>query len=244
MGRDALSFDKRSGALLSMGLRYTVKLSGDVGKVKSLVKQINFAAKQTVIAVAQEAQGVVIETITKTFHIRGTWYVPSQRFGIHVRFSKDRSDLTARLETAADWLEEHETGEDKHPDKHDGHLTVPHAARPSIESIVPAANKARRILPNVSELATRRLLFTSGRRSKSQGRRAPKFKEAPFFMNRAGTAIFERLPDRRLKLFYTLTNSSSIKKQSTVIEPTITVVQERFGPLFNDKLRVAFETAK
>lgn len=227
-----------------MGLRLSVKLEGDVAAVKSLVKQIHFATKQTVIGVLQEAQPAVIAEINKDFVVRGTWYLPSQRFGIHIRWSKDRNDFTGRLETAADWLLEHETGETKTPDRHQGHLTVPHAARPTIESVVPTASKARRILPNVSELASRRLLFSAARPSTSKGKRSPRFRETPFFMNKAGTAIFERLPDKRLRLFYTLTTSSHIKKQSTVIEPTISVVQERFQPIFDNNLRFAIETAK
>lgn len=230
-----------------MAIRLTVKLEGDVKAVKSLAKQINFAAKQSVTAVAYEAQTAVIEAINANFKVRGTWYVPSQRYGIHVRFGKQRDDLSARVETAADWLEEHETGETRTPDKHNGHLTVPHEARVGgygSSGLVPSYAKARRILPNVSELASRRLKFSAARPSTNQGKRAPRFKDVPFFMNKAGTAIFERLPGRRLQLFYILTSSSKIEKRSTVVEPTIRVVIDRFGAVFNDKLRKAIETAK
>lgn len=218
-----------------MGLRFSITLEGDVKVVKELDRAITHAAKQTCIGVMQEAQPLVIQTIQKVFHVRGTWYQPSNRFGIHVRFNRNRDDLSASLETPADWLEEHETGEDKTPDKHDGHLTIPQvgAARPTVQSVVPAKFKARRILPNASLISNRALVRASGK-----GKR---FTTTTFFLNRAGTAIFERLPDRRLKLFYTLTTRSHIKRQSTVIQPTEQLAQLRFGPIFNEKLRETIE---
>lgn len=227
----------------SMGVHYSIKLSGDVRLVKELPRVIPHAAKQTIIEILPEAQTAVIIEIKNDFVVRGSWYEPSRRTGIHVRFTRNPEDLTGRLETYADWLLEHETGEDKVPDKHQGHLTVPQvgAARPSLPSVVPTLNKARRILPNVSELATRRLQLTAGRPSTSKGKRGPKFKDTPFFMNRAGTAIFERLPDRRLRLFYTLTATSHIKKQSTVIEPTVRTVDLRFQPIFDKRLKETVE---
>lgn len=224
--------------LLIMARGSSVKLTGDVKVVANLDRAILRSAKQTVIAVTQESQVKVIERIKATFVVRGTWFLPSNRFGIHVRFSRDKNDLSARLETPADWLEEHETSGTRTPDKHSGHLTIPQigAARPTIGSVVPAALKARRILPNASLLDSRALIRTSGRPSTKQGKRFV-FKRTPFFLNRKGTAIFERLPDHHLKLFYTLSRSSHIKQQSTVIEPTIETVQLRFGPIFDVKLR-------
>lgn len=228
---------------------FTVTVTGDLKKVYSLAKQIGYAAKQTVIVLAQHAQPEVIASIKSTFIVRRDWYAPGNRYGIHVRFSRDRSDLSATLETAADWLEEHETGEERTPDAagHHGadpHLTYPHGARPNTSDIVATDVKAWRILPNVSELLTRRGFRTAGRPSKSKGARGPRFNEVSFFINRKGTAIFERLPDDRLKLFYTLPTKVHIKKQSTVIEPTATLVREQAGDVFNDELRDAIATAK
>lgn len=221
---------------------FSVKLEGDTKLLKNLDRAITHAAKQTCIEVVKEAVPVVIETINSTFHVRGTWYLPSQRFGIHVRFSKDRNDLTARLETAADWLEEHETGDDRTTDRHEGHLTIPQVggARPTIEQVVPAKFKAKRILPNASLLGSRGAIRTTAKASKSGGKRF-QFQRPKFFLNRAGTAIFERLEGNRLKLFYTLTTKSHIKKQSTVIVPTERVVELRFGTIFDAKLRETIE---
>lgn len=217
--------------------RSTAKLTGDVKVLRQLDRAIVHATKQTIITTLQESQVKVQQTIKSTFVVRGAWYLESNHFGIHVRYSRDRQDLSGRLETPADWLEEHEEGGTKTPDKHDGHLTIPQigAARPTVGSVVPANLKARRILPNASLLDSRALIRTSGRPSKSQGKRFS-FKQTDFFLNRKGTAIFERLPGHKLKLFYTLSRSSNIHRQSTVIEPTVSTVILRFGPVFDQKL--------
>jgi hypothetical protein len=215
----------------------SVKLTGDVKVLRELPRAITHAAKQTTIAVVQESVPVVQAQIKSSFTVRGTWYLESNRYGIHARFSSNRDDLSARLETPADWLEEHETSGERTPDKHEGHLAIPQigAARPTRGSVVPAALKPRRLLPNASLLDSRALIRTSGRPSANQGKRFT-FKQTHFFLNRKGTAIFERLPDHKLKLFYTLTKSSHIKKESTVTEPTVKHVLLRFGPIFEQKL--------
>jgi len=221
-------------------MRYKVTLEGDVKAVKSLEKQILFAAKQAVIGVAQESGAAAIEAIKDTFKVRGDWYQPNRKFGVHVRFKKsDRNDLTARVESAADWLIDHETGDDRVTRKHDGRLTVPHVAREGgYGSLgkVPSALKARKILPNASRLDTRRQV-------RARGKKRPKFEASDFFINKEGTALFERSKDG-LELYYTLSKSSAIKKQSVITEPTIRTVRERFGPILDDKLRQAIKTAK
>lgn len=225
-------------------IRYSTKLTGDVKVVKELNRSITHAAKQTIIAILVEGQSAVIEEIDRQFVVRGTWYLPSQRHGIHIRWTKNRDDLTGRLETSADWLLEHETGEDKTTDKHEGHLTIPHEARIGGfggPGKVPGYAKARRILPNVSELATRRLRLSSARPSTNKGKRKPNFKPTTFFMNKEGTAIFERLPGRRIALYYTLSTVSHIKKQSTVIAPMIKTVDLHFSPIYAIKLRETIE---
>lgn len=224
---------------------FRVYLTGDTKAVYSMAKQITFAGKQMVVELLRESQPAVIADIRSTFTVRRAWYEPGNRYGIHIRFSKDKNDLSGRLETAADWLDEHETGEDRTPETEghhgpDPHLTYPHAARPNRSDIVATDVKAWRILPNVSELLTRRGFRTSGRATK----RNPKFNEVQFFINRARTAVFERLPDRRLKLFYTLTKRARIRRQSTVIEPTVQVVRTRAGAIFSDKIVQAIRTAK
>jgi hypothetical protein len=217
--------------------RSSAKLTGDVKTLRQLDRAIVHATKQTIIVTLQESQVKVQDAIKSNFIVRGSWYLPSNRFGIHIRYSRDRQDLSGRLETAADWLEEHEEGGTRTPDKHDGHLTIPQigAARPTIGSVVPADLKARRILPNASLIDSRALVRVSGRPSTSKGKRFA-FKQTNFFLNRKGTAIFERLPGRKLKLFYTLTRSSHISRESTVIEPTIETVTTRFGTVFDQKL--------
>ena len=227
----------QSRGALSQLMASSVKLTGDVKAFRELPRAITHAAKQTIITVLQESVPVVQQQIKSVFVVRGTWYLESNRYGIHVRYPRNRDDLSGRLETPADWLEEHETSGTRTPDKHRGHLAIPQigAARPTIGSVVPAALKPRRLLPNASLIDSRALIRVSGRPSTNQGKRFT-FKQTPFFLNRKGTAIFERLPDHHLKLFYTLTRSAHIKKESAVTEPTVKHVLLRFGPIFDTKL--------
>lgn len=231
--------------------RFSISVSGDVVPVVTMAKQIVFAAKQTCIAVAQGAQPVVVQHLKTTFHVRSRWYDPSNRFGIHVRFNRDKSDLSASLETLADWLEEHETGGTKTPDRHQGHLVIPQVGnerpRVTILSVVPAKLKPRKILPNVTEFVAES--FRQGRirlETTRLGRatRGGRIKQARFFINKKGTAIFERTDDHHLILFYTMARSVRVRRQSTVIEPTIKYVEQNFGRLFDDQFAKAMKTAK
>lgn len=232
-------------------MRVTTSVSGDFKGVTTLPKQINFAAKQTTIQVAQEAQPKVIVQIKSDFHVRGRWYEQANRFGIHVRFTRNKDDLSSNVETLADWLEEHETGGTRTPDKHEGNLTIPQVGnerpRPTILSVVPRKLKARNILPNVSEFVPE--IFRQGRirlETSRLGRagRTGKIKASRFFINKKHTAIFERTDDHHLILFYTMSHAVHIRRHSTVIDPTIKVVESRFGTIFNEKLANAIKTAK
>jgi hypothetical protein len=232
-------------------MQVSVKVTGDVKGVVSMAKQITYAAKQTCVVVMQEAQPVVITTIKRNFHVRGSWFEPGNRFGVHVRFTRSKSDLSANLETYADWLEEHETGGTRTTDKHAGHLTIPQVGaekpRVTILSVVPAKFKARRILPNVTEFIDE--IFKQGkiRLGTTRAGRAGKkgnIAAARFFINKKQTAIFERTDDHRLVLFYTLAHAVRIKKQSAVTDPTIKLAEARFGSIFNTKFAEAMRTAK
>ncbi len=232
-------------------MRVTTSVTGDVKGVITMSKQITFAAKQTTIQVAQEAQPKVISQIKSDFHVRGRWYEQANRFGIHVRFTKNKDDLSSNVETYADWLEEHETGGTRTPDKHQGHLTIPQIGnerpRPTILSVVPAKLKARNILPNVTEFVPE--IFRQGRIRLEVTRlgragRTGKIKAARFFINKKQTAIFERTDDHHLILFYTMSHAIRIRRHSTVTDPTIKVVEERFSAIFSEKLANAIHTAK
>ncbi|MDQ3820401.1 MAG: hypothetical protein M3362_22345, partial [Acidobacteriota bacterium] len=190
-----------------------IEVSDNIKKLFNLDKQIIFAAAKSLTQVAKEAQSEVQSAIKSTFTTRGPWYLPSNKFGVRIK-TASKTDLTSSVGTNADWLLDHETGGVKTPQA-SANLAIPEvgAARPTIDAKVPAALKPRRILPNASNLATGKLV-------RARGRKRVGFKQALFFINEKGTAIFERLEGHRLKLFYILSPKARIKKQSVVIEPT------------------------
>src|ERR1700694_1194387 len=211
-----------------MKILLNVSSGGPTRFAATLAQQIRYAAKEACVRCAEEARPAVIAAIKKEFHVRGTWYERDSPYGIHVRFDPNNTrDLSATVETKADWLAAHEIGADRVPEKevHHGnsdnpHLTYAHAARPGIDEIVPTENKAWRILPDSRSFALKGGTVTFTRR---RGNRLPNPNEVPFFINNAGTAIFKRLSGRRLQLFYTLPSVVHIKKNSTVFDPTYKV---------------------
>lgn len=60
---------------------------------------------------------------------------------------------------------------------------------------------------------------------------------------RNGPKIFQRI-NNTLRVVYNLVHQVRIAKESTVIQPTIDTVTERFGPLFGENLQEALRTAK
>ncbi len=60
---------------------------------------------------------------------------------------------------------------------------------------------------------------------------------------RRGPVIFQR-NGRGITPLYGLERRVRIRKRSTIIEPTVRVVEERFGEIFSEKLAKAIETAR
>ena len=93
----------------------------------NLEKQFRFALASTLTAVAKEAQKEVVKAIDNrqggAFTVRNNWTAQSNKFGVKVQ-PATKTDLSATVGTAADWLIPHEEGEDKTPTK-GKHIAVP-----------------------------------------------------------------------------------------------------------------------
>jgi hypothetical protein len=193
-----------------------VEASGDIAAALSLDRQLTYAAARALTKTAQDSQAASIAAIRRTFTTRGTWYLPSGRFGIRIT-PATRERLEAAVKTAADWLIPHETGEDKVATG-GGLLAIPIVGpgrpRPS------QGAKVRR------ELKPRAL-----------GRRGVVIE------TRRGPVLFAR-QDRRLVAFYGLERRARIRKRSTVIEPTIQTVAKNFGDNLATAIAEALRTAK
>lgn len=195
-----------------MNAEVRTKTEGPVAALLDLAKHLTFAVAAAATATVKEAQQVVIEAIQDTFITRGSWFAPSNYFGIHYK-PATTADPSAELTTNAYWLVPHEIGALKEATEGQ-FLAIPTAAiRPDVQRTVPS-NLRPRNLQNAFILNTKR-----------------------------GPQLFQRL-NGQLRRVYTLVDKVQIRKQSTVIEPTVRTVETRFIHHFANKLQEAFRTAK
>lgn len=188
------------------------------GQSINLVKQVTFALAQTLTAVVKEAQTEVIRDIEGTFTVRNNWDKPSNAMGIKA-LPATKTDVSAALVTRADWLIPHEQGEDKVPD---GKFLA-----------VPGRNVRR----------TKRDIVQRSQRPKAlRGKR-----DVVLPLKGGGMGLFQRKgrgSNSRLVFLYALAKRARIRKQATVIEPTLKVVEKKFDKIFYEKLKQAIRTAR
>lgn len=190
----------------------------DLVKLSSLDKQLTFATATALTGTVQEAQEEVIKSIESTFITRNNWYLPSNRYGIHIK-TAGKEDLVAELFTAADWLGLHEKGGVKRP-------------------------KGRFLaIPTRNARSSQREIIKAGQRPKGlRGDRDFVIKTA-----RGKFVLFQRKGQGRtseMVAMYVLVPLARIKKQSTILEPTEKIVSKRFGDIYFSELAKAIETAK
>ncbi len=194
----------------------SVETFGDLRGVLTLDNQLLYAAAVAQTKTTKQSQGEVINTIRRTFTTRGSWYLPSSRFGVRIT-PATKARLESTLKTAADWLIPHETGEDKTA-RGGGLLAVPIVGpgrpRPTRASKIRADLKPRALGRRGAVLDTRR-----------------------------GPVLFYR-QNKRLVAFYGLERRARIRKRSTVITPTVQTFGKQFGPNFAAAIAEALRTAK
>lgn len=193
-----------------------VEVSGDVRGLVTFDEQLTYAAARALTRTAKDSQAASIEAIRRTFTTRGTWYLPSSRFGVRIT-PATKARLETSVRTAADWLIPHETGEDKVA-AGGGLLAIPMVGRgrprPSRGAKVRADLKPRALGSRGVVIETRR-----------------------------GPVLFAR-QDRRLVAFYGLERRARIRKRSTVIEPTIQTFDRNLGQNLAEAIAEALRTAK
>jgi hypothetical protein len=188
------------------------------GQPPNLSKQVTFALAQTLTGVVKAAQGVVISDIENTFTVRNNWDKPGNAMGIKA-LPATKADLSAALVTRADWLIPHEDGEDKVPE---GKALA-----------VPSKNVRR----------TKRDIIQRSQRPKAlRGKR-----DVLLRLKGGGLGLFQRKgrkANSKLVFLYALTKRARIRKQATVVEPTVRVVEKNFDRLFYANLKKALRSAK
>lgn len=177
-------------------------------------KQVRYATALTFTQLAKKSQKASIEDIEDTFTVRGNWAQPSNKYGVHFA-PADKSNLESSVGTAADWLAKHETGGQKTAD---GEIAIPtNEIRPNIADKITKSKRPKSL--RKAFIAT----FKSGHRA---------------IVERIGKA---RLP---LRVLYNLVSSARIKKNPTVIEPTLKVIEKDLGKTFAENIRKAFASQK
>lgn len=72
-------------------------------------KQFQFGLARGITQTAGEAQKAVIQATSSVFNVRGSWLKEGGRFGIHKK-TANMKDLTAEINTRADWLAKQKEG--------------------------------------------------------------------------------------------------------------------------------------
>lgn len=182
----------------------------------NVAKQVTFALAATLTAVAREAQAVSVASIEETFTVRNNWDKPSNAMGVKA-LPATKTDLSSAVATRADWL--HEEDRTKEAQRSGGSLAIPTAA-------------VRR---------TKRDIIQRSQRPKALGGKAfvLKSRTGPVLVRRQG-----RGKHKKLVVLYRLKPSARIRKQSTLVEPTVRVFERRFDRVFEQNLRRALATAR
>lgn len=194
-----------------------ISVTGNIKGLLTLDKQITFAAAQALTACIKEAQ-TEVTTVTKAqFTTRGTWYLPSNKFGFRVK-TASKTNLSAMLTTIADWLVDHERGAVRSRAGKRMAQAVIGGARPNLAAKIP-----RRLKP--SQLGKKAFVVQTSK----------------------GPALFYRKgrgKKKGLQILYWLDKSVKIKKKSVVVEPATKLILKRFPEVFKEKLAAAVASAK
>lgn len=92
-------------------------------------------------------------------------------------------------------------------------------------------------VPTTNVRRTKRQIITKGQRPKN-------LKRAFIINTRSGPVLFQRKNKTTIVALYDLEPRVKIKKESTVIAPTVETVQKRFDAIFAERLANAVRTAK
>jgi hypothetical protein len=122
---------------------FQTEVSGDVKAVSSMDEQLLFASALALTKTGQAGQQASIDAILKFFTVRSTWYQPSSPFGVRFR-PATKANLETDVESAAPWLQLHETGGIKTP--RGRMLAIPtRFVRPDARALIPASRRPRNI---------------------------------------------------------------------------------------------------
>jgi hypothetical protein len=187
------------------------------GRTFDVAGQVTFALAATLTQLAKESQAASIKEIEHDFTVRNNWDQPSNAMGVKV-LPATKDDLSSSVATRADWLIPHEEGTDKTPLRVGGMLAIPTESVRRTKRDIIRKNQRPRALSKAFVLKTR---------------------------NGPVIAMWQgRGKTRKLVVLYRLKPRARIRKQSTLVAPTVKVFERRFSPVFEEQLRKALATAR
>lgn len=195
--------------------KLTTTIVNNLPSEAEFMKQTNFGTALGLTRTAKDAQAASVDAIKGTFTVRGRWFEQQNKFGIKIKPAKP-ADLTAEVKTAADWLDPHETGKDKH------------------------ARSGRLAVPTENVRRNKRLIIPRNQRPA-----ALRGKNTFVLQTAHGPVLFQRIKRGKRKgivALYGLEQSVRIKKQSTFYEPIAKVVKQKIGGNIRDGIAKAFAT--
>lgn len=197
-------------------------------------KQLDFGVAVGLTQTAKEGQKAVHGALRGTFTLRGSWFKQSNKFGIKVKPAK-KTDLTAEVGTAADWIEPHERGGMKKA--RGGNVAIP-------QPFIRPKGSTKKI---VSRLKPRNLKRTFVLKTKSG---PVLYQRVKSYAKHQGPTLSGKVTRRRtrtgsdIQAVYAFERGVRIRKQSTFYEPIEKVVKRRLGRNIDDGLVKAFATMR
>lgn len=198
-------------------IRPIIKILQKPPGAAAINKQLDFGTAVGLTKTAQQGQQAVLGALRGTFTLRGSWFNPSNKFGIRVKPAK-KNDLVAAVQTNADWLITHEEGTDKRPTRGQNIAVPTDQVRRNKRLIIPRGQRPRGLNTKAFVLQT---------------------KHGPVLAQR-----ITRGPRKGIVVLYGLERSVHIKKQSTFREPIQKVVDRRLGENIAKGIEFALRTAK
>lgn len=197
-----------------------------------LAKQLDYGTAVGMTKTAKQAQTAIVTATKSGFTTRGSWFQQNNKFGIRVKTAKP-TDLTAAIQTNADWLQKQKEGGHIPASKDVRTFHITYAGKRYIAVPTPE------LRPHGSTKVLSKSLWPSTLQ-KRKGAFVIKSRKT-------GTLVlmvrFAGGKDGYTPM-YILIPDEQIKPKDTFFEPAQQTVDKNLGPNIADAIEQAFKTAK
>lgn len=191
------------------GLDKIIKNLDDMAK-----KQVPFATARALTKTAEDARDEIVKDLPGKFTLRTSWWKPRTRYGFNVKPAK-KTDLKAEIFTQAPWMQIHEVGGIRTPER-------------SRELAIPTLQVRR----------TKRQLIGASQRPRA-------LKKSFVKITRTGQKVlFQKVGKKGIKPMYLLEPKARIKPVLRFVETAKKIITQRFESNFTKSFEDAMRTAK